>query len=253
MDKVAFKKKIRHFIRRIGQSAPVVYMIGMTAFIYSWLVGKTSHFEIHGEKEFDEAIANNNGLLFITWHGRALMLPYFWRNTRQLKAIVSPHADGRIIATMLRNYNILSIDGSSDKQAVSAAIDIVKELNKGTVVAVIPDGPRGPRMRLKKSVMYFAQKTGKPIMGFTYSMEKARVMRKSWDAMLLPRFGTRGVIYGTKPMFVPADATEEEKEILQRQFEDELNELTYKADKECGIDPVLPGDTKHRKKYRKDD
>lgn len=250
MTGVPLKKKIKHLIRGIGRTAPVLYTMGTIAYVYSWLIGKTCKFELHGQQEFEDMIAANNGGIFVAWHGRALVLPYFWRNTRQMKALVSPHADGRIIAQLLKNYHILSIDGSSDRQARSAALDIVDELNRGTVVSLISDGPRGPRMRLNKSVIYFAQKTGKPIMGFTYSAEKAVVMKKSWDAMLLPKLGQKGVIYGTKPMFVPADATDEEKEALRLQFEEELNALTFLADEKCGIERILPEDTKRKKKYK---
>lgn len=245
----SLKKITKPFVKWIGRSTPVLYIVGSIAYVYSWLVGKTSHFEIHGQQEFEDTITQNNGGIFVTWHGRALMLPFFWSNIRKMKALVSPHADGRIISILLKYYHILTIKGSSDRQAASAALDIINELNQGTVVALISDGPRGPRMRLNKSVIYFAQKTGKPIMGFVYSAENAKVMKKSWDAMLLPKLGQKGVIYGTKPMFVPADADENEKEALRRQFEEELNALTLAADEKCGIGKILPEDTKRKKRY----
>ncbi len=250
MTGFSLKKKFKHLVKGIGRTAPVLYVIGTLAYVYSWLVGKTSRFDLHGQQEFEDMIAKYNGGIFVAWHGRALMLPFFWRNTRQMKALVSPHADGRIIARLLKNYHILSIDGSSDRQATSAALDIITELNKGTVVSLISDGPRGPRMRLNKSVIYFAQKTGKPIMGFTYSAEKAKVLKKSWDAMLLPKLGQKGVVYGTKPLFVPADADDDEKETLRFQFEEELNALTFLADEKCGIEKVLPEDARRKKKYQ---
>ena len=167
-----------------------------------------------------------------------------------MKALVSPHADGRIIARLLRGYHILSIDGSSDRKATAAALEIVKELNQGTVVSLISDGPRGPRMRLNKSVIYFAQKTGKPIMGFTYSSENAKVFHKSWDAMLLPKLWKKGVVYGTQPMFVPQNASEEEMEVLRLKFEEELNALTFAADEKCHIEKVSPEDFRREKKHR---
>lgn len=247
---MSLKKRIKHIVRWFGKSAPVVYLIGTVAYIYSWLVGKTGKFEVHGQQEFEDMIAQNNGGIFVAWHGRALMLPFFWRNTRQMKALVSPHADGRIIARLLRGYHILSIDGSSDRKATAAALEIVKELNQGTVVSLISDGPRGPRMRLNKSVIYFAQKTGKPIMGFTYSSENAKVFHKSWDAMLLPKLWQKGVVYGTKPMFVPQNAGEEDMEMLRLKFEEELNALTFAADEKCNIEKVLPEDFRREKKHR---
>ncbi|MCM1324535.1 MAG: DUF374 domain-containing protein [Acetobacter sp.] len=246
------KRTIKHFIRYIGRLPVVLYLIGTMAGVYVWLVGKTGRFDVQGIREFEEMIAKHNGGIFVTWHGRALMLPYFWHNPRMMKALVSPHADGRIIARLLKMFRIFSIDGSSDRQARAAALDIVKELNAGTVVSLISDGPTGPSMRLKKSVIYFAQKTGKPVMGFTYSSKGARVLRRNWDDMLVPRLFADGLVRGTKPLFVPADADEVEMERLRLAFEDELNQLTIEADAACGIvPPIVPKERRKAKKEKK--
>lgn len=225
-------------------------MIALLAFIYTWLVGKTGKFEIHGQQEFEKLIEENNGGIFVAWHGRVLMLPFFWRNIRQMKALVSLHQDGRIIASLLKKYHILSINGSSDRNATSAAMVILDELEKGTVVSLISDGPRGPNMRLHKSVIYFAQKSGKPIMGFTYSSENAKVLTKSWDAMLLPKLFQKGIIYGTKPMFVPKDIDDAEMERLRQKFEDELNALTFAADEKCGLPKIEPGKSVKKDRWK---
>lgn len=246
---MSLKKKIKHFRQGLLRLPFVLNFIGWLAGSYARLVGKTSRFDVRGIDEFERMIAENDGGIFVAWHGRALMLPYFWRNPRLMKALVSPHNDGRIIAKLLNMFHILTIDGSSDRQALSAALEISKELSAGTVVALIPDGPRGPSMRLNKSVIYFAKTTGKPVMGFTYSARGAAVMRKSWDDMLLPRLFGEGVVRGTKPLFVPQDASEEECERLRLAFETELNELTFAADKECGINPpILPKERKSKKR-----
>ena len=245
---MTLKKKIKHLIRDFTRQPAVLNAIGVMAYAYTWLVGKTGRFEVHGIKELDQLANDNDGAIFVAWHGRALMLPFFWHGTKLIKALVSPHYDGRIIARLLRGYGILSIDGSSDRNAVGAAVEIVKELNAGTLVALIPDGPRGPRMRLNKSVIYFAQKTGKPIMGLTYSATHAKAVKKSWDAMLIPFPFSKGKIYGTKPLFVSPDANEEEMERLRLQLETELNEITFRADKECGVEEILPGEAHLNKK-----
>lgn len=243
-----FKKSLKHCCKGVAKSRWVLETIGRLAFTYAWLVGKTGRFDVQGVSEFEQLVEENDGGIFVTWHGRALMLPFFWRNTRLMKALVSPHSDGRIIAKLLNLFDILTIDGSTDRKATKAALEIVKELNKGTVVALISDGPRGPRMRLNKSVIYFAQKTGKPVMGFAYSSKKALVMRNSWDNMLLPRLFARGKVAATKPLFVPKNATEEELEQLRCQFEDELNQITMRLDKECGLAPIVPGEDKKKKR-----
>ena len=242
------KKTIKHLRQKLIKRPFVFDMLGRIAALYVWLVGKTGNFVVNGQKEFEQLVADNDGGIFVTWHGRALMLPFFWRNTRLMKALVSPHNDGRIIAKLLRMFKIYSIDGSSDRNARAAALDIVRELEQGTVVSLISDGPRGPRMRLNKSVIYFAQKTGKPIMGFTYSSQNAAVMKKSWDAMLIPKLFAKGEVAATKPLFVPQGISDEEMEKLRADFENELNDLTLALDRKFGLPEILPADERKSKR-----
>jgi len=243
------KKKIKHFIRDLGRTQFALKIISSLAYFYLRIIHKTCKFEVHGAEEFINLCKENAGAIFIAWHGRVLVLPCFFENNCTLKALVSPHQDGQIIAKILRKYNISTINGSTNDHAATAAVKIVKELNSGTTVAIIPDGPRGPRMKLNKSIVYFAQKTGKPIIGFTYSAKNAMVIKKSWDAMLIPRPYTEGIILPTKPFFVPKDLTEEELEAYRQKIENELNEITYKADELCNIERIEPG-TGKTKKYQ---
>ncbi len=242
------KKAFKHLRQNLLKNPVVLDWLGGMAYFYTRFVGATGKFEIEGLEEFEKLVADNDGGIFVAWHGRALLLPYFWRNSRQMKALVSPHNDGRIITRLLRGFKILSIDGSSDRKALPAALNIVRELEQGTVVALISDGPRGPRMRLNKSVIYFAQKTGKPIMGFTYSSRGAKVLTKSWDAMLLPKPFASGAVVATKPLFVPATATEEEMEQMRQTFEAELNQLTLELDRRFGLPEILPVDERKEKR-----
>ncbi|MBR5598862.1 MAG: DUF374 domain-containing protein [Alphaproteobacteria bacterium] len=179
------------------------------------------------------------------------MLPYFWHHPLPTMALASPHQDGRIIARLLNCYNIKTIDGSTDRNALKSALAITKELKNGKVVSLISDGPRGPRMKLNKSVIYFAKKTGKPIIGITYSSTNAKVLQNSWDATLLPKPFAKGYVYTTSPLFVPSNATEEEMETMRQSFEDELNTLTFKADELCNVEKILVGVTKSKKQRHK--
>lgn len=235
--------RLKHLLKAIGHSDFVLGLIAFIGYIYTFFVGKTGRFDAKGLDEFAQTVKDNHGAIMVSWHGRALMLPYLGRKiSRPVKALVSPHSDGRIIAKLLKRYDIDSIDGSSDRRAVGAAVEIVEELKKGTTVTLISDGPRGPRMRLNKSVIYFAQKSGKPIVGMTYSSEDAWVLLKAWDAMIIPKPFKKGVVRCSKPLFVPKDADEAEMERLRKQVEDELNALTLEVDKLCGLPRILPQD-----------
>lgn len=253
VDKFNIKDKFKIVIKGLGKKPFVSNFIGFVAFVYTWLVGKTSKFDVQGMREFEKLVEEKDGGIFVTWHGRALLLPFFWNGKKTLKALVSPHQDGRIIARILRCFGILSIDGSTDRNARGAAVEIFRELKKGNVVALISDGPRGPSMRLNKSVIYFAQKTGKPVVGFTYSSHNSKVMRKSWDDMLIPRLFDKGYVKATKTLYVPKDISEDELEKIRLDFETELNNLTFEVDNACGLEPILPGGSKKIKRVVNDE
>ena len=241
------KKKLRKFIKQLGRSKFIVNLAGLLAYVYVLIVGKTSSFDIKSLDNVEKELKSQNGGLLIIWHARALMLPYFCNNRVTVKALVSPHNDGRIIAKLLNKFGIQTIDGSSNQNANRAAVEIYKELSKGTVVAIIPDGPRGPRMTLNKSVIYFAQKTGKPIIGLTYSAKKAKIMHQTWDAMMLPKPFSKGVVLATSPIYIPQNINEQEAEKARKSVENALNEITYKTDKLCNIEKITPGVAKLKK------
>ena len=150
---------------------------------------------------------------------------------------------------ILRRFGIGNIDGSSNQNSSTAAINLMKNLQQGNSIAIIPDGPRGPSMTLGMSPIFYAQKSGKPIMGITYSIAGSKIIKKSWDNMLVPFPFHRGIYVITKPLIIPKDATPEELEKYRLQLETELNNITYDIDRKLGIPEVEKG--KSRKSRHK--
>lgn len=50
-----------------------------------------------------------------------------------------------------------TIGGSSTENGKNAALELMRSLQKGEAIAIIPDGPKGPSMTLSRSAVYFAQ------------------------------------------------------------------------------------------------
>ena len=193
-------------------------------------------------KETYELLDKYGSMIVIGWHGRTLEMPYFWNKSRPLNALVSPHRDGRLIVNILKKFGIGNVSGSSNKNSSEAALELMRNLQQNNSIAIIPDGPRGPGMRLTMSPLFYAQKSGKPIVGITYSIAGAKVIEKSWDRMLVPFPFQRGMYSITEPFFIPPEATEEELEKYRLQIETTLTELTWKLDREMGI-PFIPQGT----------
>lgn len=235
--------------KNILKSPLIEKIIGTVAYAYLKFVGMTTRWEVSGVKETYEALEKYGSMVVIGWHGRTLEMPYFWNKSRKLNALVSPHRDGRLIVEILRRFGIGNIDGSSNQNSSTAAINLMKNLQQGNSIAIIPDGPRGPSMTLGMSPIFYAWKSGKPIMGITYSIAGSKVIKKSWDDMLVPFPFHRGIYVITKPLIIPQNATPEELEKYRLQLETELNNITYEIDRKLGIPEVEKG--KSRKSRHK--
>ena len=237
---------MKDWLKNLLKSETGEAIIGSVAYYYLKFVGLTTHWQVSGVKETYDLLNKYGSLIIIGWHGRTLEMPYFWNKSRPLNALVSPHRDGRLIVNILKKFGIGNISGSSNKNSTEAALELMRNLQQNNSIAIIPDGPRGPGMKLTMSPLFYAQKSGKPIVGITYSISGAKVIEKSWDRMLVPLPFHRGMYSITEPFFIPAEATAEDLEKYRLQIETTLNELTWKLDREMGV-PYIPQGTVAKK------
>ena len=238
------------WLKNLTKSPKAERFIGSFAYYYLKFVGLTTRWQaVTGVKETYETIKKDGSIIVIGWHGRTLIMPYFWNKTSKLNALVSPHRDGRMIMHILEKFGIGHISGSSDKNAKGAALELMQNLKDGNSIAIIPDGPRGPSMELTMSPIFYAQKSGKPIMGITYSIAGSIVVEKSWDNMLIPLPFQKGMYAITEPIYIPQNATSEELEQYRQMIENKLNNLTWELDAKMGLPHIEKGKTP--KKSRK--
>lgn len=247
-----YKKLIKKPLKKIGQSAPVMWLISTFIYAYAKFVGLTTKWKLDGVDRFYKLTDENDGVILLIWHGRALMLPYFWNpRSGSLYALVSLHRDGRMIAGLLERFGIRTIGGSSNENAVGGAVGLMHAIKQKATICIIPDGPRGPRMHMGNSPLYYAQKTGKPIVCASYSIKKSHIVNKAWDKMMIPYPFSEGVCKLSRPFFIPSDCSKEQLEKHRIEIENTLNEISISCDRELNLVPVLPDDSCGKiKKYR---
>ena len=246
-----YKKFIKKPIKKLGETTFVLNLISAVFYYYTKFIGKTTRWHTEGIEEFHKLARKHNGVILVIWHGRAAMIPFFKEHDLPLNALVSLHRDGQMIAGLLKRYNIGIIGASSNENATGGAIQLMRTLNNHTSVCIIPDGPRGPRMHMNKSPIYYAWKTGKPIIGAAYSIKKSKIITKAWDQMMIPLPFSKGIFKTTAPFYVPTDTPEEDLEKYRIEMEKKLNELNIECDKFIGISPTLPDNGNiRRKKYQ---
>ncbi len=174
------------------------------------------------------------------WHGRMLPMRGAWTaDPARLHVLISGHRDGRLISTALERLGFPSVSGSSRRGGAMALRAMGRELAQGACIGITPDGPKGPRMRVKPGAVKAAQLSGVPIVPVSASARPARVLG-SWDRfLLLLPFGRARVIWG-EPLEVPRRAGEAELLALAEELEARLIALTERADRALGRRPVAP-------------
>lgn len=167
--------------------------------------------------------------IFAFWHSRMLMTSYIYRGWGAA-IMVSRSKDGEIIARILSEQGHHIVRGSTGRGGARAMVNMIRILKReGCGGAVIPDGPRGPRYKVKPGVITLGRETGHPIIPLSYSADKIKVFN-SWDRFLLPYPFTKGTFIYGNPIFVPKNSTSEEEKELCARLEKELNRITKQAD-----------------------
>ncbi|HUR27763.1 MAG TPA: lysophospholipid acyltransferase family protein [Planctomycetota bacterium] len=152
------------------------------------------------------AVEGNAGCMIAIWHGRMLVGVEYGRKS-DWSILVSPSADGEISERMLRAFGYRVVRGSSSRGGARALREMLAELKSGNVVAITPDGPRGPRHAMNPGLAWMARATGFPIVPFGMVTNRAWHL-SSWDAFTIPKpFARVAFVYG-EPVQVPREASE---------------------------------------------
>ena len=164
----------------------------------------------------------------VFWHGRLLMMPRIYKG-KKLSFLVSPHRDGQIVGRALKRFGFHAILGSTNRRGFSAFKQMLKANREGSDIALVPDGPKGPRYQVQIGVIELAKLTGRPVVPVTFSSSKRKLF-KTWDQFLLPYPFSRGVFIWGEPVYVDPKGDRSHLEERRALLERRLNELTEKAD-----------------------
>lgn len=163
------------------------------------------------------------------WHDRLMLAPCFWKWSEPLHVLASSHRDGQLIAKIVESFSMPVIYGSTGKNGVAAVKNLIKLVKQGKYIAVIPDGPRGPRHKLAPGVIAISRLTNIDIIVFSFVVKKYHRL-KSWDKfMIVWPFNRGAVVWGKpiKPEELRGMSTEEAAEYVGSR----INEASQKAHK----------------------
>jgi lysophospholipid acyltransferase (LPLAT)-like uncharacterized protein len=163
----------------------------------------TIRLRVENAGAYRERVNQGEPVIFVLWHGRLLPLGFVHRDQGVI-GLASRSADGEYIARLLQHWGFGIVRGSSSSGGDTAFRELIRVLRAGRSVAITPDGPRGPRERLKPGVLQLAQITGAPLVPVAAAASKSWWF-VGWDRFLVPRpFARLHVVYAD-PIFVPRD------------------------------------------------
>jgi hypothetical protein len=160
-------------------------------------------------------------LLWAFWHNRLFIMPHLFERYfpgRLGAALASQSKDGEIISAIIRRFGIRPIRGSSSRRGAAALVEMKRAIEDGYIMAITPDGPRGPRYHVHGGLIKLAQIAGGTIMPIHASYSRYWQL-KSWDGFMIPKPFARIDITLDVVHHVSATTTEEEFEYERASFE----------------------------------
>lgn len=171
---------------------PLVAAVG---FALVGLLARTWRYRLVHRENAQALYDARRPFIFALWHNRILPLLYAHRHEGMV-LLISRHRDGGYLATLAERWGYRFVRGSSQRGGDVGLLGVVRALKGGSVVAVTPDGPRGPVERVKPGVVAAAQHAGVPIIPATARVSRSWTLG-SWDRFAIPKpFATIEVVYG---------------------------------------------------------
>ena len=194
------------------------------------LVARTVRYHYRDQSGFPDGVAGP--AIYCAWHNRLPLCLEVYRayikprnQTAGLAAMVSASKDGAFLASILESLNVQPVRGSSSRRGPQALLELTTWAERGYDLAITPDGPRGPRYVVQEGVISLAQLTGLPIVPGSYHLNW-KVRLKSWDRLQIPLpFARCNFIVG-RPVRVPREASDAQREELRLELERTLKAIT---------------------------
>lgn len=154
-------------------------------------------------KFLDNASLPSSGIL-VLWHEHMLLcLPAFAH--RNMRVLISQSRDGEFGALAASRLGYVPVRGSSSRGGALALRSLARDLiDKGGWVAIVADGPRGPRRIAKPGAEWLSQATGLPIFHVTAEARPA-IRLNSWDRCVVPMPLARVELKLSEPVWPVAD------------------------------------------------
>lgn len=193
-------------------------LVSFLLWLIAWLLGRTCRFEVTGYENLQELVESGRGGIAALWHGRTLLPVYYCRGMG-VWAITSTSRDGEIQTRVVSRFGYQIIRGSTYRGAIRAALIAAKRLRQGGILAITPDGPRGPYHEVQEGTVFLARRADCPIIPVGVGV-RPRMILQAWDKYAFPMpFAKVALIFG-EPIRVSEDSDPAPSEIIKNALND---------------------------------
>jgi lysophospholipid acyltransferase (LPLAT)-like uncharacterized protein len=172
---------------------------------------------------------NPDRFIYATWHEH-LLLPTVRHGHPNSAVLISGHADGQLLGSLIGAVGMGMVVGSSTRGGVEAVRQIVRPDFPWKHLSVTPDGPRGPRREVQPGVVFVASRTGMKIVPLAAGFHKPWRL-KSWDRFAIPRPFSRGRCVFGEPIAVPPNLRSAALEEYRRQVQAAMDRTSEAAER----------------------
>lgn len=205
-------------------------LLGTFVWCLARMVGRTLRFRIEGKENYEAVL--KTGAVIVSWHGRTFIPANYFAHDGWW-AIISLSRDGEIQNRIFSLFGFRTVRGSTGRGGVRAALEAAKRVREGGILALTPDGPRGPHHSFTEGTLFIARKSGRPVIPAGISASPRKFL-PTWDSYLIPfPFARAAIVFG-EPIAIPEGLTPEDEHKLVERLTAEIDRLEARAEELVG-------------------
>ena len=216
-------------IKRFSKTHIGQKLIGFLFYSITSLISRSIRWEYLVQNEKSNIFNSNKEYIFCCWHNKLFLGPHLLPRNRVINALQSSHSDGMVTSLAFKYLGMNVILGSSKKGGMQAFRKMIKCIKLGESVAITPDGPKGPKEKVKEGIIKLAQITETSIIPLVWTTNKFKLIN-SWDNFVIPYPFSKGVYSFGKPIYVKKQINEYELETARQNLENEIKRLTKEVE-----------------------
>lgn len=167
-------------------------------------------------------------MIYVFWH-EYLLLPVGFFGHCRMVSLTSQHRDAEIVTHLAEFMGFRIFRGSRSRGGTEALRQMLAAAKDGYHLAIMPDGPKGPRRKMSLGTIFLASRLGIPLIPIGIGMDRPWRFA-SWDRFAIPRPFSRVRVLGKEKIWIPPALKRSELEEYQQLVEERLGMITEEAE-----------------------